>query len=186
MNNKSFYVYEWFNVDSGEVFYVGKGTKGRWKDKKSRNQYFKNYYNKHNCDVRKVKQNLTEEEAFSLEVEMIEEYKNKGECKCNLTIGGEGATFEEYSEEWYRSKMRMLLTPVKRLEKYSSLLLESFFQCGIVDKDLEDMSLSELSDVWDRYVELREEDRIRLESQATIDEMWENDPIFRDIWEGIC
>ena len=37
---KRFYVYEWYNVDSGEVFYVGKGTGYRYKRTENRNKYF--------------------------------------------------------------------------------------------------------------------------------------------------
>lgn len=97
MNNKNkvFYVYEWFNTDSGEVFYVGKGKNSRYKNVKQRNTYFINYYNKHKCDVRKVKEGLTEEDAFNLEIKLIADYKAIGECKCNLTNGGEGSTYDD-------------------------------------------------------------------------------------------
>jgi hypothetical protein len=67
-----FYVYEWFNVDTGEVFYVGKGKKHRYKDIKYRNRYFLNYYSKHKCSVHKVVENLSEEDALKLEVELID------------------------------------------------------------------------------------------------------------------
>lgn len=30
-----FYVYKWYNLDNNEVFYVGKGCKNRYKDKKT-------------------------------------------------------------------------------------------------------------------------------------------------------
>ena len=35
------YVYEWYNVDTNEVFYVGKGRNNRMHSMKNRNQYFK-------------------------------------------------------------------------------------------------------------------------------------------------
>lgn len=31
-----FYIYEWFNVDTNEVFYVGKGVYNRYKVKKKK------------------------------------------------------------------------------------------------------------------------------------------------------
>ena len=37
-----FYVYEWFVKESGEVFYVGKGTKNRYKVKKH-NKFFNDF-----------------------------------------------------------------------------------------------------------------------------------------------
>lgn len=90
-----FYVYEWFNVETKEVFYVGKGKNGRYKNIKQRNNYFKNYHNKYKCDVRKIKEQMTEQDAFDLEIELIAKYKKIDQCKCNITDGGEGTTYEE-------------------------------------------------------------------------------------------
>ena len=33
-----YYVYEWYNVDTGEILYVGKGTGNRYKVKHGRNK----------------------------------------------------------------------------------------------------------------------------------------------------
>lgn len=103
-----FYVYEWYNTDTNEVFYVGKGKGRRYKDVSNRNQYFLNYYNKHNCDVRKVKEHLEENMAFDYEIELIRKYKEKEQCQCNLTEGGEGSTFPEGSREFICAKLRAL------------------------------------------------------------------------------
>ena len=89
----NFYVYEWFNMNTNEVFYVGKGTKNRYKNSQQRNAYFKNYYNKYKCDVRIVKSSLTEDEAFEMEKDLIEKYREIGQAQCNLTDGGEGCSF---------------------------------------------------------------------------------------------
>jgi len=89
---KDFYVYEWFNTDTDEVFYVGKGRKNRYKNTIQRNNYFKNYYNKYNCAVRKVKTDIEENEAFELEKETIEKYRDINQCKCNLLDGGKGGS----------------------------------------------------------------------------------------------
>jgi len=89
---KRFYVYEWYNVDSGEVFYVGKGTGTRYKqvsDGASRNNYFKNYHKKHDCDVRLVAEKLSNKNALIQEAERILFYRKIGQCKTNLTDGGE-------------------------------------------------------------------------------------------------
>lgn len=40
-----YYVYEWFIEDSGEVFYVGKGRKQRYKTLKGRNKKFNEIIN---------------------------------------------------------------------------------------------------------------------------------------------
>jgi hypothetical protein len=86
----SFYVYEWFIVDTLEVFYVGKGTGNRRFETHNRNIYFKNVYNKHKCAVRVIAQSLTNDEAFTIEQDRIYELKAKGLAKCNLTLGGKG------------------------------------------------------------------------------------------------
>jgi hypothetical protein len=86
----TFYVYEWFKVDTLEVFYVGKGTGNRRFELHNRNQYFNNIYKKYECAVRLVYQSLTNEEACQLEIERIAEMKSIGQAKCNLTNGGTG------------------------------------------------------------------------------------------------
>lgn len=91
MSNK-FYVYEWYNVDTEEVFYVGKGSKKRKDQIKNRNKNFLTYIETHNVLSRIVKDNLTETEAFKIEKELIEFYWNKGQCSCNLMEGGTGGT----------------------------------------------------------------------------------------------
>lgn len=45
-----FYVYEWYNVDNNEIFYVGKGAKNRYKDVYRRNKIFKEYLKNNNCN----------------------------------------------------------------------------------------------------------------------------------------
>lgn len=98
MESKNFYIYEWYNIDTNVVFYVGKGMNNRYKVLHGRNQYFLNYYNKYNCDVRKVFIGLTEQEAFQKEQELIEMYQKQGECFCNLTKGGEGISGYKHNE----------------------------------------------------------------------------------------
>lgn len=90
---QDFYVYEWFNIDTGEVFYVGKGRNNRYKNTTQRNKYFLNYYSKYNCDVRKVIVNLEEKIAFELEIQLIDKYRKIRQAKYNLSNGGEGCTF---------------------------------------------------------------------------------------------
>lgn len=85
-----FYVYEWYNKDTNEVFYVGKGCGNRYKKVQERNLKFKDYYNSHNTDVRIVKNNLTEEEAFAWEKIITKKYKAIGQCQCSLAEPGTG------------------------------------------------------------------------------------------------
>ena len=88
--DKRFYVYEWFDVDTGHVFYVGKGTENRYKNKeKSRNDKFLNYLNSHNCDVRIVKDGLTEKEALGFEADygLSKLAVNEAECSSVWNLG---------------------------------------------------------------------------------------------------
>lgn len=139
-----FYVYEWFNIDTGEVFYVGKGKKGRYKETSQRNDYFKNYYNKYNCDVRKVRHKLEEDQAFNLEKELIEKYRNIGQCKCNLTDGGEGCTFQEgswndlFRKLQYLHDVKCAMDDMYNEEEYDS-------------KNLQTKSLDELEELYKKY-----------------------------------
>ncbi|MEM4994812.1 NUMOD3 domain-containing DNA-binding protein [Priestia sp. SB1] len=93
---KNFYVYEWFKNSTLEVIYVGKGTGLRRFDLHQRNQYFLSTISKHKCSVRIIESNLTEQQAFNLEVERIAELKALGQAKCNFTIGGVGGNTYQY------------------------------------------------------------------------------------------
>lgn len=100
MNSKNdFYVYEWFNTETGEVFYVGKGSRDRYKDVSKRNALFKEYYNTHSVKVRIVKDKLSEEEAFALEKEVTDKYKRIGQCQCNLAEAGKGGCSFVWTDE---------------------------------------------------------------------------------------
>lgn len=104
MNN--YYIYEYYIIDSGEVFYVGKGKNKRFKNLYSRNKFFKDMYYSHNCDVRKVKIGLTEEEAFKEEIKLIKFYRDKFPQYrlTNQTDGGEGTSGWKPSIEFRRKQ----------------------------------------------------------------------------------
>lgn len=97
--DKDFYIYAWYYKDTDKVFYIGKGHKNRMYDTVgSRNNYFKNIINKEkdNIDVKKIYDNLTEEDSYLLERKLIHEYWNKGECKANFHEGGCGGNHGNY------------------------------------------------------------------------------------------
>ena len=69
-----------------------------------RNKYFLNVVNKvgiDNTTRKKIEENLTEQEAFDLEIYYIQHYKEIGCELTNMTKGGEGSSdwFEHLSEE---------------------------------------------------------------------------------------
>jgi hypothetical protein len=90
-----FYVYFHLTRDTQEIFYIGKGKEHRAFEKSSRNKYWHNIVNKHGHVVEFVKENITEEEALSLEVELIAKYSPKA----NLTKGGQGTAGFKHDPE---------------------------------------------------------------------------------------
>lgn len=95
-----FYIYEWYIKNTMEVFYVGKGKDDRYLEVKRRNKMFKDIYSIHDCDVRKIKEGLTEQEAFDLEVQTIKYYKENTSYRLsNQTAGGSGGNTRKYYNE---------------------------------------------------------------------------------------
>jgi hypothetical protein len=89
-NSKKYYVYEWFVKNTGEVFYVGKGCKRRWKTTARENKFFTHMLLTHECDVRKVHERLTECEAYEMEIKTIQYYRNNTNYRLtNVTDGGD-------------------------------------------------------------------------------------------------
>lgn len=85
---KKYYVYFHYTKDTNELFYIGKGSKNRFKSYSKRNSYWKNVVNKHRFISKIIESNLEEEVAFMIEILAIEFFNPK----CNLTEGGEGNT----------------------------------------------------------------------------------------------
>lgn len=110
--NREFYVYKHIRKDNNTCFYVGKGKANRIKVPK-RNKHFNRIRKKYGCYVVKIKENLTEKEAFALEREIIEDYvfvfgyginidgyrDYDHEYLTNCTWGGEGTSGYKFSEE---------------------------------------------------------------------------------------
>ena len=128
MEDRSFYVYAHYRLDTMEPFYIGKG-KGNRKDILGRNSIHDNISKKHGHAVVILYDNLTEEEAFFYEREVIEDLvfnegyeipcKNCGEFTkkfsylTNFSFGGEGVTGYNFSEE---AKKRLSVSVKKSWE----------------------------------------------------------------------
>ena len=112
--NREFYVYAHIRLDKMETFYIGKGKGERAYDLE-RNDHHDNISNMCGHAVLIIKDNLTEEEAFELERDTIEDYVfNLGygidiegykdydhelPHLTNMTWGGEGVSGMHHSEE---------------------------------------------------------------------------------------
>lgn len=131
-----YFVYEWYDIDTGEIFYVGKGLGTRYKtrNKGKRNRLFNDYVSTHNCSYRKIIENVNEETACDFEDKRIKELKAKGLCSCNITsatshrgmqFGKENAMYgvsprDRMSPEKYQEwlKNRSLASMGKRNSQY--------------------------------------------------------------------
>lgn len=90
---QDYYIYLHRRESDNKVFYVGKGRNGRARSRSGRNSRWNNTYRKHGLVVELVFENLTEDEAFELEVETIKEMRYHFEATmCNMTDGGEGVS----------------------------------------------------------------------------------------------
>lgn len=94
--NNIYYVYEWYIEETGEVFHVGKGKLDRYKSIKGRNKYFLRIYKKYKCNSRIYADKLSEEEAYSLEIERIKQLKKINQAKTNFHVGGKGGDTFKY------------------------------------------------------------------------------------------
>ena len=115
-NNESrkFYVYEHIRKDNNTCFYVGKGTGNRAYNL-DRVNFHNSVRDEYGCRVEIIKDGLTEEEAFKLETERIEDYvitfgyginiegyddyDHNLPYLTNFTWGGEGVSGGHLSEE---------------------------------------------------------------------------------------
>lgn len=111
-----FYVYEWYNVQNEEIFYVGKGTGNRYKQVSKRNLLFKEYYENNECAVRIIKYFEKEKDAFAYERIRILELKDRKMCFCNLDNGGSGGVNFVWTEEMreYKSQNNPMKSPQQR------------------------------------------------------------------------
>lgn len=95
---REFYVYMYVIDETNEVFYIGKG-KGNRAYTGKRNKFCEDMKSTHNWSVVFIKENLSEDEAFQLEIKLIEEYKKQFNRITNQTLGGDGISGYQMSEE---------------------------------------------------------------------------------------
>lgn len=85
---RKYYVYVWYYVEDEKVFYVGKGTKYRYRSRKRDNPKLVEIINSCNCDSKIIESGLNEFEAFELEKKLISLYKSEGHPLINILSGG--------------------------------------------------------------------------------------------------
>lgn len=117
---KIFYVYFLIDPVTGQPFYVGKGSKrrmyehyrlrNRLTNKLLKNKLCKLYQLGYKVLYQKVLENVTEQEAFEKEKQLIQKYGkliDKTGILCNLTNGGEGNSCSWSQEKRKKTSERM-------------------------------------------------------------------------------
>jgi hypothetical protein len=123
----AYYVYTHIRLDTGAVFYVGKG-KGRrafWQNQ--RNKHWKAIVAKAGFDVRFVAMGLSEKEAFMLEKETIAYYGRAN--LANYTDGGDGSSGAKRSKE-FKELMRQKMLGRKFSQETIEKMKEAARQRG--------------------------------------------------------
>jgi hypothetical protein len=100
-----YYVYAHCRIGDpkDKPFYIGKGCGRRAEEKTSRSRYWKNIVNKNGYYSYFIKDSLSEEDSYALEIEMIYKYKCMGCCESNMTLGGDGVRVIKrwwYNQDW--------------------------------------------------------------------------------------
>lgn len=98
-DKKDFYVYEWYIKDTGEIFYVGKGRKDRYKEFHDNAPEAEKIRELYDTDVRFVKKDLTEYESVELESEEMKRILNETDYVLTNRIVPLDADRENYYEK---------------------------------------------------------------------------------------
>ena len=115
MGEKIFYVYAHKKIDTGEIFYIGKGKLGRCYSSSGRNKHWVNTVNKHGgYTVSFVKTCMSEAEAFDIEIKAIYFYRSIGLNLCNKSSGGEGNHGVVHTDE---TKMKFRMAKLGKKQK---------------------------------------------------------------------
>jgi len=88
-------VYLHYRLDTGECFYIGKGTEKRAKAKDCRNIIWNRIVKKTDYKIIIANYFQNEIDAFALEIDLIARYNPKA----NITLGGEGVSGLKHTEE---------------------------------------------------------------------------------------
>lgn len=135
---KNYYIYAYVRLDTNTYFYIGKGCGKRKYEMQGRCQHFANIIKKYDTVVEIILDNLTEEEAYYEEQNIIEDLvfnegysiaikgiaKNKEAHLVNKCWGGGGPssyTQSEYAKECLRKRMTGRIVKTETRQKLSFL-----------------------------------------------------------------
>lgn len=109
--NNDFYVYAHITQDTNQIFYIGKGRKRRAWAFQKRNKFWKAVASKHGVVVQVLHYELTEQQAFDIETQLIDELGRR-DAGCgylvNMTNGGEGVAGYKPTADVLKKKSRAI------------------------------------------------------------------------------
>lgn len=94
-----YYVYAHKKNTGGAIFYIGKGTGRRANNANGRSELWNRIVRKHGFSSLILFEDLTEKQAFEIEIESIDFFKSNGVNLCNMTNGGEGISGHKHTPE---------------------------------------------------------------------------------------
>lgn len=149
-NDRKYYVYQHINLDTNEIFYIGKGQGNRYLSE-DRSKYWKNYIKKYpNWKSVILYDNLLEEESYDLEskeIERIGRRVTKNGTLVNILPGGKGFP-ENYIK--YRDDLNAELGyegEQESKEKLISLFFEKFNYLYLFDMSLSFYDIEEIKQI---------------------------------------
>lgn len=117
--NTKFYVYRWYNIETNETFYIGKGCKRRASEKTRRNKLFLDYISKNKCNYEIIEYFDDEDMAYEKEQLLIQEIKPI----CNIASGGYGGFSIVWTDELRKWKSEN--NPMKDEEKRKNMSINN-------------------------------------------------------------
>lgn len=101
-----YYVYEYYVIQTNEVFYVGKG-KGNRAYTGKRNKFCEDMKRTHEWGIRIIQDKMSERDAYNKEIELIKYYRENTSYRItNQTDGGDGTNGWIATEE-FKEKARI-------------------------------------------------------------------------------
>ena len=104
----AFYTYAHINKETNKVFYIGKGSKNRYKSINKRSSHWNAIVNKYGFNSEILSYWRTEKEAFDHEKLLISCFKDMGYVLANKTDGGEGTASHKIKESALKRPKRIL------------------------------------------------------------------------------
>jgi hypothetical protein len=119
MVNKKFYVYHHIRKDNGEIFYVGKGFGSRAASKSGRSKHWRNIVKKYGYEIIIAFSELTEDEAYEIEINEILRLRHSGVRICNVANGGNGGLAGTILSNDHKEKLRKAKVGKKQMPEHA-------------------------------------------------------------------